>query len=301
MTCEAPASSTPGTRRFLARWRSGRRHRETSRKAGWLVLAVFICVVLLFPIYWMVLSSLEPTADLLTRQLSLIPAPGKLAPSIYGSTFHQYAVVSWLLNTTLVTLGAVVLSMLVSVPAGYSLSRLRSGSGAAGALLLLTRVMPGTLLAIPFFVMLQEVRLLNTLWALILADTSIIVPFAAWIMKGFFDAVPHDLEEAARVDGCGLFGAFRRVVLPLVKPGIGATAIYSVILAWSDYLFSKTLLLDPTHWTLTVGAVSLIGEETVNWNGLMAIGVIAAAPMLLAFIVLEPYLVSGMTAGAVVG
>lgn len=292
--------SAPRTPRLTRRVAAMSRH-DASRKAGWLLLAVFACVVLLFPIYWMLVSSLEPTTDLLTRQLSLLPSPGRLAPSIYSSTFHQYAVVNWLINTTLVTLGAVALSMLVSVPAGYSLSRLRSGSGAAGALLLLTRVMPGTLLAIPFFVMLDEVRLLNTLWALILADTSIIVPFAAWIMKGFFDAVPHELEEAARVDGCGLFGAFRRVVLPLVKPGIGATAIYSVILAWSDYLFSKTLLLDPTHWTLTVGAVSLIGEESVNWNGLMAIGVLASAPMLLAFIVLEPYLVSGMTAGAVVG
>jgi multiple sugar transport system permease protein len=120
-------------------------------------------------------------------------------------------------------------------------------------------------------------------------------------MKGFFDKIPLDIEEAASIDGCGLWKTFLLIAIPLVKPGIGATVIYAIVLAWSDYLFPKSLLLTPGHWTLSVGAVSLIGEHTVDWNGLMAMGVIGVLPMVIAFAVLEPFLVSGLTAGATVG
>ena len=154
---------------------------------------------------------------------------------------------------------------------------------------------------LPFFIMFSRVNLLNTLLSVIIANTSLIVPLAAWIMKGFFDRVPIDIEEAAAIDGCGLWRTFLFVAVPLVKPGIGATGIYAIVLAWSDYLFPKTLLLTPSHWTLSVGAVSLIGEHTVDWNGLMAMGTIGVLPMVLAFAVLEPYLVSGLSAGATVG
>ena len=272
------------------------------RGYGWFIIALVVSVIVLFPLYWMAVSSITPINSLLTIHLRLVPAIGHLQWGNYPSTFRQYPVWSWLMNSTLVTVGAVALSLAVSIPAGYALSRMGTrGGGMAGVLMLLTRVLPGTLLVIPFFVMFAQMKLLNTLWGLIIADTSIIVPFAAWILKGFFDSVPIDLEHAALVDGCGQWKAFTRVIVPLARPGIGATAIYSVILAWSDYLFSRTLLLDPTHWTLTVGAASLITEHTVDWSGLMAMGVIAVIPMMLAFVLLEPFLVSGMTAGAVVG
>ena len=178
---------------------------------------------------------------------------------------------------------------------------MKIGGDVAGVIMLFTRVIPGTLLVLPFFIMFSRVNLLNTLLSVIIANTSLIVPLAAWIMKGFFDRVPVDIEEAAAIDGCGLWRTFLLVAVPLVKPGIGATGIYAIVLAWSDYLFPKTLLLSPSHWTLSVGAVSLIGEHTVDWNGLMAMGTIGVLPMVLAFAVLEPYLVSGLTAGATVG
>lgn len=279
-----------------------RRRNRGLRRYGWFALALVVAVFLLFPIYWMVVSSIEPISTLLTRSPNLLPTGRSVSLSTYSSTFRQYPVATWLLDSAIVTIASVVLSLLVAVPAGYSLSRLRSRSASiAGMLMLLTRVIPGTLLVIPFFVMFSEVHLLNSLASLVIANASVIVPFAAWIMRGFFDAVPATLEEAARVDGCSYFAAFRRVILPLARPGIAATGVYAVILAWSDYLFARTLLLDPTHWTLTVGAVSLIGEQTVNWNGLMTMGVVAVIPMFAAFIVLEPFLVSGMTSGSVVG
>lgn len=268
----------------------------------WLLIAIVVTIVLLFPLYWMAVTSVTPITNLLTVHPRIVPSPGHLELGNYSATFRTYPVLSWLGNSALITVGTVALSLLVSVPAGYALSRMGArGATTAGMLMLVTRVIPGTLLLIPFFVMFSAMHLLNSIQGLVLADTSIIVPFAAWLLKGFFDSVPRELEQAAMVDGCGQWAAFVKVVVPLARPGIGATAIYAVILGWSDYLFSKTLLLDSTHWTITVGAASLISDLTVNWSGLMAMGVISVVPMIIAFVALEPFLVSGMAAGSVVG
>jgi multiple sugar transport system permease protein len=269
------------------------------RRWHWLVLAIALTVLLLFPLYWMLVSSVDSISSLFTTHLSLLPNFGDVGS--YAEIFRNYQVGLWLWNSLVITVGSVALSILVSVPAGYSLSRMRIGGDVAGVIMLFTRVIPGTLLVLPFFIMFSRVDLLNTPLAVIIANTSLIVPLAAWIMKGFFDRVPLDIEEAARMDGCGMWRTFLFITVPLVKPGIGATTIYAIVLAWSDYLFPKTLLLTPNHWTLSVGAVSLIGEHTVDWNGLMAMGVIGVLPMVVAFAVLEPFLVSGLTAGATVG
>jgi multiple sugar transport system permease protein len=269
------------------------------RRWHWLVLAIALTALLLFPLYWMLVSSVDSISSLFSVNLSLLPNFGDLGS--YAEIFRNYQVGLWLVNSLVITAGSAALSIAVAVPAGYSLSRMKIGGDVAGVIMLFTRVIPGTLLVLPFFIMFSRVNLLNTLLSVIIANTSLIVPLAAWIMKGFFDRVPVDIEEAAAIDGCGLWRTFLLVAVPLVKPGIGATGIYAIVLAWSDYLFPKTLLLSPSHWTLSVGAVSLIGEHTVDWNGLMAMGTIGVLPMVLAFAVLEPYLVSGLTAGATVG
>ncbi len=277
--------------------------RLRSKANGWAMVAILGCVILLFPLYWMVGSSLEPMSALLTPHLSIFPGLSQLDGSVYTSTFHQYQMARWILNSALVTVGTVCLTLLVSVPAGYSLSRLRSGpaSTTAGIGFLISRAVPGTFLAIPFFVMAERAHVLNTLWAVMLADSAVTVPFTAWLLRGFFDAVPFELEEAAALDGCGMTSALLRVVIPIARPGIGAAGIYAAIGAWSDLLFSATLLMSPSHWTVTVGAVSMVTEQSVNWNGLMAAGVISCVPLLAVFVLLEPYLVSGLSAGAVVG
>ena len=282
-----------------SRWR---RPQLRPRSLGWFFGALFVTSVVLFPLYWMLVSSVTPVGDLLTEHLHLFPRTSHLEFGNYWKMFLSYPVGHWLLNSTLLTAGTVALSLVVSVPAGYALSRMGTGGATtAGLLLLLTRVIPGTLLVIPFFVMFAAMHLLNSLYGLILADTSIIVPFAAWLLKGFFDGIPREMDQAALVDGCNQWTAFVKIIAPLARPGIGATAIYSVVLAWSDYLFARTLLLDPSHWTITVGSTSLITDVNLNWNGLMAMGIVAVVPMVAAFVVLEPFLVSGMAAGSVVG
>ena len=190
------------------------RHRRP-RRWHWLVLAIALTVLLLFPLYWMLASSVDSISSLFTTNLSLVPNFGDVGS--YAEIFRNYQVGLWLWNSLVITVGSVVLSILVAVPTGYSLSRMRIGGDVAGVIMLFTRVIPGTLLVLPFFIMFSRVNLLNTPLAVIIANTSLIVPLAAWIMKGFFDRVPLELEEAASMDGCGMWRTFLFITVPLVS------------------------------------------------------------------------------------
>src|SRR5690625_2692267 len=253
--------------------------RKRSNPARRLVIAgvvVLFAVVALFPIYWMLVSALLPTSETLSTEPPLIPNPAGLDFSYFSEVLTGSQLPTWFLNSTLTTVGSVFLSMLVSTFAGYSLSRMRGRlQDAASASMLLTRVLPGTLLVIPLFEVFSSLHLLNTLWSIILANCTVIIPFAVWLMKGFFDSIPKELEEAGGIDGCGVFVAFARIVLPLTRPGLAATTAYAFVLAWSNYLFAKTFLQDRELWTLTLGSASFVGEHSVNWNSLMAVGIIA--------------------------
>jgi multiple sugar transport system permease protein len=196
-------------------------------------------------------------------------------------------------------MGATAISLVIAALAGYSLSRFRTPAQQwTGLVLLLTKMLPGSLVVIPFFIMASTFHLIDSLFALMLANAAVGVPFATWLLKGFFDGIPRELEQAAMLDGCGHLGAFLRIVVPLARPGLSACAIYLAILSWSDFVFARTLINDQERWTITTGLVSFIGEHGIDWPALMAAGVISLAPMVVLFLLLEPFLVSGMTAGS---
>ena len=140
--------------------------------------------------------------------------------------------------------------------------------------------------------------LIETRLGLVLANTAAAVPFTTWMLKGFFDAIPRELEQAAMIDGCSRLAAFAYVIVPLARPGLAACAIYLAILTWSDFVFARTLINDQARWTVTTGLVSLIGEHAIDWPVLMAAGVVTMIPMAVLFVVLEPFLVSGLTTGS---
>ena len=159
-------------------------------------------------------------------------------------------------------------------------------------------MLPGSLIVIPFFIMASTFHLVDSLWALMLANAAVGVPFATWLLKGFFDGIPRELEQAAMIDGCSRLAAFAYVIVPLARPGLAACAIYLAILTWSDFVFARTLINDQARWTVTTGLVSLIGEHAIDWPVLMAAGVVTMIPMAVLFVVLEPFLVSGLTTGS---
>ena len=257
-----------------------------------------IASAVLFPVYWMIVTALLPTSAILVRDPALVPAWASLTGAAFRFVLVGHPFLRWFANSALVAAGTVVLSLTVAVPAAYSLSRTRSAvQSGLGLGLLVSKMLPGSLVAIPFFVMASRAGLVDSRWALILANTSVGVPFATWMMRGFFDGIPREIEAAARIDGCTRWGAFRLVVLPLARPGLAACAAYLFIVAWADFVFVRTLVNTPDRWTISAGLMSFFGEYNVNWPALMAAGVVSLLPVWLLFVVLEPLLVGGMTAG----
>lgn len=276
---------------------------KTNRfRKHWLVYVLLIALLLflLFPVYWMLLTALLPTREILSPTPPIFPNIGSFTLDSFYRVFEMRPIGQWLYNSSVVTLGATIATVALATMAGYSLSRLASKLAmVVGYSLFAVRLIPATLLVIPLFMMFSVVGLTNSLFGLIIANTVIHVPFAAWIMKSIFDGIPVELEEAGLIDGSSRLGAFLRIVLPLARPGIGAIAIFSAILSWHDYTFARTLMQGGSGSTVTVGMVSFIGEYTADWGALMAAGIVSIAPMVVLFILLEPLLVSGMTDGAV--
>lgn len=274
----------------------------TPQQWGLLALSVAALAVLLFPVYWMVMTSIVPSRELLTSSPPLLPSPGTVNGDAYGEVLTSRPVGRWLWNSALVTAGTAVISVAISTLGGYSLSRFRTrGQQAMGYTLLFSRMLPGTLLIIPVFVVFASAGMINSLWAVVLVNVAATVPFTTWLMKGFVDGVPAELEEAAMMDGCGRLRALWLVVVPLLRPGLATTATYACILAWGDFLFARTLMPNPSGWTVTVGIASFIGEFSIDWSGLMAAGILSTIPMLVLFVFLEPFLVRGMASGSVKG
>ena len=245
------------------------------------------------------MTAILPSASVLSRNPPLVPAFADISLQAFAAVFEKRPLATWMGNSLFVTIGATALSLVISALAGYSLSRFRTrAQQLTGLTLLLTKMLPGSLIVIPFFIMASTFHLIDSLWALMLANAAVGVPFATWMLKGFFDGIPKELEQAAMIDGCSYLTAFAYVIIPLARPGLAAAAIYLAILSWSDFVFARTLINDSARWTVTTGLVSFIGEHAVDWPYLMAAGVLSMLPMVVLFLLLEPFLVSGMTAGS---
>jgi multiple sugar transport system permease protein len=272
----------------------------STRRWLFLALALVLTAIVLFPVYWMFVTSVLPSRMVLSRAPPLIPPFDAMSFAAYVEVFRRRPVLTWIFNSAMVVAGSTLVSLVVATLAGYSLSRFPGpAQRAAGATLLLSKMLPSSLIVIPFFVMFTSLKLTDNLAGLVLANVAVGVPFATWMMKGFFDTLPRELEAAAEVDGATRLQALWMVVLPLARPGLAACGIYLAIVAWSEFVFARTLVTRPENWLVTVGLQSFVGEYLVDWPALMAAGVVSLVPMLVLFVLLEPFLVSGLTSGAV--
>lgn len=271
------------------------------RILGFLVLAGF-AVITLFPFYWMVMTAIMPTDAILSRSPSLLPDLSRVRFDAFVQVFENRPFFTWILNSLIVATASTLLSLFVSTLAGYSLSRFSSPpQQALGATLLVSKLIPASLILIPLFIIYTNTGLFNSLAGIVLANMTIGVPLATWLMKGFFDRIPRELEQAAMIDGASQLQAMRLVILPLAKPGLAASTVYLVLTSWSEFIFARTLVDKPEVQVLTVGMQSFVGEQMVDWSMLMAAGTISVLPAIVLFIFLEPFLVSGMTKGALAG
>jgi multiple sugar transport system permease protein len=261
------------------------------------LLATFIAV---FPIYWMLVTAMQPDADLFQATPNFLPNLEEL--SVFGRVFTERPVGKWMLNSFLVSAGAAGLSLLLSVTTAYALSRFRfAGKGFFGFILIFTQMVPTVLLMVPLFILFARTGVLNTRVALVLVNTAFITPITIWILKGYYDSIPIELEEAAMVDGCTRIGALVRIVLPLARPALVASLVIAFFEAWNEFGFAVTFVQDQDLWVTSVGLASWIGWLTVSTDVMMAGAIVFSVPSLLFFLFLQRFLVSGLAAGAVRG
>lgn len=263
-------------------------------------LALGVTGILGFPLYWMITTSFQAKAMTYVYPPELVAASPQFTN--YIGAFAGKPVGTWLMNSGMVAVTTTVAAILVSVFAAYSLSRFRfRGRTALAVFILSSQMFPATLFIIPYYSVMQKLGLVDTLYGLGMTYTSFSVPLCVWMMKGFFDSIPKEIEEAAEIDGCSKVETLFRIVLPLSLAGIVATALFAFITAWQEFMFARTLMTSMDKWTAAVGVASLRGEYETYWNDIMAAAVVFALPVVIVFVFVERYLVSGMTAGAVKG
>jgi ABC-type glycerol-3-phosphate transport system permease component len=205
-------------------------------------------------------------------------------------------------NTFIASSGTTFLSMPIAILAGYSLARLRfKGKEILGMLILATYMFPGVLLIIPLFVFMSNLGLINTLTSLIIACTTFTLPFCIWMLRAYFSSIPPDLEDAARIDGCSRIRAILQIVLPLSLPGIVATSVFAFMNAWGNYMFALLFLTSKDKMTLPPALSTFITREAIYWNEITVGGVIATLPVVIFFLIVQKYIVYGLTAGGVKG
>lgn len=267
---------------------------------GWGSTAVgtVIVLVFLFPVFWMLSTSLKTQPDIFATPPHLIPSPTSL-DAYRAAVFDNPTVLRAMLSSLLIAVGTMLLVLLLAVPAAYALARLNLwGGGVVMLLLLLSQLLPSIVVAGPLFVIFSRLHLVNSYPALILADTAGILPFAVIVLRPFFLGVPRELESAAMVDGATAPGAFLRIVLPLVRSGIVTVAALSFLLAWGEFVFALTLNTNENVQPITVALNKMIGQYGTRWAELMAVSTTIAIPIVVVFASLQRYIVGGLTSGA---
>ena len=265
-----------------------------------MALIMVLLSAALFPIYWMVVTSLTSSANLFADRPQMVPDPAQAFN--YAETFAKTGVLLWLKNSTIVAVGTMVLSILLAILPAYALSRFRfHGKGLLGFVLFATQMLPEAMLVVPLYAIFAKLLLLDTLGGLILANAAFTVPVITWILKGAIDGVPLEIEEAARIDGCSRLDIVLGIVLPVVAPTLAAASVIAFFHGWNEYVFAQTLILSQELRTASVGLASFVGELSTPIHTVMAIGVMYTLPAVAFYLMVQRYVVAGMTAGSVKG
>lgn len=263
------------------------------------IVGAVIFVIFIFPLYWMLVTAMKTQTEIFAIPTPLWPRDLTLEPfeeqlSVSGDTLRGFK------NSAIISIGATLISTILSIPAAYGLARFRFRAKKGLILFfLITQMLPATLVLTPLYIMFSNMGLLNTYIAPILADATLGIPFSIIILRTYFISIPKELDEAANIDGCGHVTSFFKVMLPIAKPGVIVAAVFSFVYAWGDLIYGITFMTDPLMRPITSSIYNYVQQYQTLWNSTMAFGIVAIMPVVLIFIFMQKYIVSGLTNGAV--
>ena len=272
-----------------------------TEKGNWkfFIIGLLVFIVLMFPLYWMLVTALK-------TQVEIFEVPTPLWPR--NLTFEAFAdqlssssdTLRGFKNSLIISLGATAISTILAIPAAYGLARFNfKGRKFFVLYFLITQMLPSTLILTPLYIMFSKMGILNNYLAPILADATLGIPFSIIILRTYFLSIPKELDEAARIDGCSSVTSFTKVMLPIAKPGVIVAAVFSFVYAWGDLIYGITFLTNPTMRPITSSIYNYVQQYQTLWNSTMAFGIIAISPVVVIFITMQKYIVSGLTNGAV--
>ncbi|WP_394924142.1 carbohydrate ABC transporter permease [uncultured Robinsoniella sp.] len=273
--------------------------KETKNKIILLIIGAIVFVIFIFPLYWMLVTALKTQVEIFQiptplwpKELTLEAFQKQLSAS--SDTLRGFK------NSAIIGFGAMAISTILAIPAAYGLARFKfRGKKIIILLFLITQMLPSTLVLTSLYIMFSGAKLLNTYMAPILADATLGIPFSVIILRTYFLSIPKELDEAAKIDGCGHLTAFVKIMLPIAKPGVVVAAVFSFVYAWGDLIYGITFITDPNKRPITSSIYNYVQQYQTLWNSTMAFGIIAIFPVILIFIFMQKYIVSGLTNGAV--
>jgi arabinogalactan oligomer/maltooligosaccharide transport system permease protein len=281
------------------------RARAIAVGVGGNLLLVAVCLVVLYPVLWVLKIALSGSEAL---QVGALPLPGSFSLDLFRDVIMardaQGNMLFWrqLFNSAVVALASTAIGLSLASSAAYAFSRFSFPGRESGMrALMVTQMFPGVVMSIPLYILLDKVHLLDTLTGLVLVYSTTSVPFSVWMLKGYFDTIPKDIEEAAFVDGASRWTTFFRIMLPLSKPALVVTALFSFMTAWNEFILAATFLGRETLYTLPVQLQRYVGQYSAQWGSFAAMAILVSVPVMALFFVLQKHLVGGLTAGGVKG
>ena len=295
-------SSVPGLFYPIEDQRLKRRTRllRVLRRVGYYLLVLLVCAVVFSPIYWMIVTSLRPVSANLRFPPALWPSAIDL--TIFRNLFESEPISSWILNSTVLSLLTTAIVVVLAVLGAYTLSTMRwRGRGGFAVFLLMTQMLPEALIIVPIFKIYRDFDLRNSLPALSLIDAAFILPIGIWVLKNLFDTIPKEIQEAARVDGAGPFRVLFQIILPMALPGLVAVAVVAFFYAWNEFLFAQSMITNDDLTPASVGLASMISMLDTPIERLLAAGMLFAILPVIFYVLMQRYVIAGITAGAVKG
>ena len=275
---------------------------STKSNIFYCVLSIAVLIVLLFPLFWTLITSFKTE-----KEIFMIPPtwyPHVLNTKSYAAQIENgdFNMFKSFFNSFVISTCSMLIAVVLAVPASYSIARYKFVGRKAMLLgFLVTQMLPVSVLLTPMFIMFRNMKVYNTWLAPILADATIGIPFSVLILKNYFASIPKALEEAAYIDGCNRMTAFLRILIPVAKPGVIVCSIFSFLYAWGDLAYGMTFILDQEKRPITAGIFNFMGQYGTKWSYLTAFAIVAIIPVTLIFIFMQKYIISGMTSGAVKG